>query len=87
MAPAPDLRAAERFVDLSARLLDRHRFAFQFKHGAVDAVVDALRPYQNADGGFGHALEPDARGAASQPIHVLAALQVLEEVADMAARW
>jgi hypothetical protein len=80
MAARPDVQAADRFIWLTARLLDRHRFSFLFKDGSADAVVDALRPYQNPDGGFGNALEPDGRGAESQPVHVLTALQTLAEV-------
>jgi hypothetical protein len=80
MAPRPDIQEAERFIWLTARLLDRHRFAYLFEGGSADAVVAALRPYQNLDGGFGNALEPDGRGAGSQPVHVLAALQTLDEV-------
>jgi hypothetical protein len=80
MPPTPDAQAAERFIWLTARLLDRHRFAYLFKGGSAAAVVDALRPYQNPDGGFGNALEPDGRGADSQPIQVMSALRILAEV-------
>ena len=40
-------------------------------------VVDALRGYRNADGGFGHGLEPDKRCPASLPIDVEVALKTL----------
>jgi hypothetical protein len=76
---AAALDAAETFVLLNARLLDRRRFAHQFRDGAGGAVVAALAPYANADGGFGHALEPDLRGAASQPEPVSFALRTLFE--------
>ena len=39
----------------------------------------ALRAYRNADGGFGHALEPDLRGTVSQPGGDPTALEVLDE--------
>src|SRR6185503_18713798 len=39
----------------------------------------ALRAYQNADGGFAYALEPDGRGSSSQPLHVLSAMEMLDE--------
>jgi len=39
--------------------------------------VHALRAYQNDDGGFGNALEPDLRGPLSQPIHIDMALRYL----------
>lgn len=73
------LEAAERFTWLNARLVDRLRFAHLFSGGGAAPVVAALRPYQNADGGFGNALEPDFRGPVSQPATVSQALQVLDE--------
>lgn len=74
------LDAAERFVWLSGRLLDRHRFAHLFRGGDRAPVLAALRPYQNPDGGFGSALEPDLRGPVSQPQPVEVALHVLDEI-------
>ncbi|HEX6417587.1 MAG TPA: hypothetical protein VFZ77_03795 [Acidimicrobiales bacterium] len=78
---AAALDAAERFVLLNARLIDRHRFAHLFRGGPAGAVVAALSPYANDDGGFGHGLEPDLRGAASQPEPVAFALRILHELA------
>ncbi len=40
---------------------------------------DALAAYANADGGFGHALEPDGRGPGSQPAATALALRTLDE--------
>jgi hypothetical protein len=40
----------------------------------------ALRPYQNDDGGFDEALEPDFRGPVSQPATVDQAFRVLNEL-------
>jgi hypothetical protein len=45
------LAAAERFMQLDARLIDRHRFAYHFRGGRAEPVLDALRPYANPDGG------------------------------------
>ncbi|WP_152360450.1 hypothetical protein [Microlunatus speluncae] len=75
-----DLIAAERFVHHTARLLERHIFTALVHGGPIDRVRAALRPYQNADGGFGHALEPDVRGPDSQPAAVLQALSILAEL-------
>jgi len=72
--------ASERFLWRNARLLERLRFEHLFRDGEPAAVVDALRPYQRADGGFGHALEPDFRGPISQPTTADSALRVLDEV-------
>lgn len=72
--------AARSFVLGNARLLDRHRFRFRFDGGSADAVLAALLPYRNEDGGFSHALEPDLRGLASQPVPLEHALHVLDEI-------
>ena len=78
--------AARTFILGNARLLDRRRFAFRFEDGGAADVVTALRPYQNADGGFGNALEPDLRGPESEPVPLEHALQTLDEVGDFDAQ-
>jgi hypothetical protein len=69
-----DTRAAQRFVTLHARLIDRRRM-----DGDPALVRSALAAYQNPDGGFGY-LEPDIPDPGSQPITALAALEVLHEI-------
>ena len=69
--------AGDRFLLEAARLLERRLFATCFLGQPPARVVDALRGYQNDDGGFGHALEPDTRGPASLPVYVEIALQAL----------
>ncbi|MGH8825728.1 MAG: hypothetical protein ACRDVN_14830 [Jiangellaceae bacterium] len=73
------LAAAERYLVLNARLIDRLRFAHLFRDGSTAAVRSALAAYANDDGGFGNALEPDLRGAGSQPQPVEVALHTLDE--------
>jgi hypothetical protein len=80
MSAMPDLSRAADFIWRSARLLDRHRFAYLFLDGPREAVVSALRAYHNDDGGFGNALEPDLRAPVSQPVPTWSAFQVLDEV-------
>lgn len=75
-----DFAAAEQFMLREARLLERRRFAWRFRGGTASAVVAALLPYQNDDGGFGNALESDLRGASSQPVPLERALEILDEV-------
>jgi hypothetical protein len=75
-----DVDAAERFVLANARLLDRHRLAVLLHGASVDPVLAALRAYRNADGGFGHALEPDIRTPESEPSATLQALEVLAQI-------
>jgi hypothetical protein len=79
LSPA-QLDAAERFVWVSGRLIDRLRFACLFRGGSRERVLAALRPYQNGDGGFGEALEPDFRGPVSQPAIVDQAFRFLDEL-------
>ncbi|MFC8896701.1 hypothetical protein [Streptomyces cinereoruber] len=78
-SPTP-LARAERFVWLTARVLEQRRFAYHFQRGGADQVETALTAYLNEDGGYGHALEPDLRGPVSQPLHTAHALRVLDSV-------
>ena len=75
-----DRPAAEAFIYSSARLLDRHRAAVLLYGASVQPVLTALAAYRNPDGGYGHALEPDARGPESETTAALHALEVLEEI-------
>ncbi|HEY3363518.1 MAG TPA: hypothetical protein VGK74_00425 [Symbiobacteriaceae bacterium] len=79
------LHGAADFVWRNARLLDRHLFAHLFEGGAAGAVVAALRAYQNPDGGFGNAIEPDMRCPDSQPEGVEMALHYLARVGGAGA--
>ena len=74
------LESAQTFILSNARLLERHLFAFLFQQGSADPVRTALLAYQNPDGGFGNALEPDKRTASSQPIDQEFALRVLDDI-------
>ena len=69
--------AGDRFLLSQARLLERRLFATLFLGQPGGHVIDALRGYQNDDGGFGHALEPDKRCPASLPIDVEIAFQAM----------
>ncbi len=83
MKKTPDFEAAADFLAARARLLDRRMFERLFRGGAAEPVRDAIAAYRNADGGFGHALEPDCRAAASQPAAVEMALRMM----DLAGAW
>lgn len=74
------LESAHTFILSNARLLERRLFAFLFQNGDRQQVRSALLAYQNADGGFGNALEPDKRTASSQPIDQEVALRVLDDI-------
>ncbi|WP_018685934.1 hypothetical protein [Actinokineospora enzanensis] len=71
---------AEDFIHRTARILERRRYEHLFKGAPAAPVLTALSAYQNPDGGYGNALEPDGRGPGSQPVTTLFALHVLREV-------
>lgn len=73
-------QSAKNFVYRNARPLDLARFKYFFEHGNVNDVLNALTAYQNEDGGFGHALEPDNFNPNSTPIATWYATAVLNEV-------
>jgi hypothetical protein len=83
MNKTPDFDAAAGFMAGHARLLDRRMFQRLFSDGAAGPVRDAVAAYRNADGGFGYALEPDCRTAASQPAAVEMGLRMM----DLADEW
>jgi hypothetical protein len=80
---APDAGAAAGFLASRARILDRRVFQRLFQDGPAAPVRDAIAAYRNDDGGFGYALEPGCRAAASQPAAVGMALRLM----DAADAW
>lgn len=71
---------AKAFIYRNARPLDIARWQYHFENGSKNAVLNALSYYQNSDGGFGHALEPDAWNPNSSPIQTWAATEILREI-------
>jgi hypothetical protein len=68
------------FIYRNARPLDLARWQYHFEGGKKEAVLTALAAYQNEDGGFGHALEPDAWNPNSAPIQTWTATEILREI-------
>jgi hypothetical protein len=66
--------AGRDFIRRDARVLEQRLFATTFEGAPAAGVIAALHAYRNADGGFGHGLEPDKLCPASQPIDVETAL-------------
>ena len=71
---------AKDFIMDQGRALDQRRFEFHFEDGPADAVLAALTPYQNDDGGFAHSLEPDIRTPFSSAIVTTVGFQILREI-------
>ncbi|GAA4321301.1 hypothetical protein GCM10023086_45920 [Streptomyces venetus] len=84
--PHSAVARAERFVWLTARVLERRLFAHHFRGATADPVETALDAYRNEDGGYGHALEPDLRDPVSRPPHTAHALRVLDAVGRCAGQ-
>lgn len=68
------------FIQKNARPLDQALYSFYFQDGSRENVLDALRSYQNNDGGFGHGLEPDIRIPSSSAIATTVAIQYMEKL-------
>ncbi len=60
--------AAINFILQNARPLELAIYKYLFENGSSQAVVDELSKFQNSDGGFGNALEPDFFNPNSSPI-------------------
>jgi hypothetical protein len=77
------IERAQQYIWSTARVLEQRRFELLFGDGGDKAAIRAaLESYKTADGGYGYALEPDGRGATSQPPHIWTALEVLEEIGE-----
>jgi hypothetical protein len=68
---------SRRFIETSARPLEIARFRHAFDGESGDVVIEALEKFRNADGGFGHALEPDLRVGESSALCTTIAFQIL----------
>jgi hypothetical protein len=71
---------ARGFLKTQARSLDRAMFEHRFEGAPAEPVMTVLAHYQNEDGGFGHALEPDLRTPSSSALATGIALRVLKEL-------
>lgn len=88
------LAKAKEFIFRHGRLLDRQYFLFHFENGPREPVLEALRCYQNTDGGFGHGLEPDVMCPASTAICTEVAMAYLDglgvtegKIVDESENW
>ena len=73
-------RRARHFLKTEARPLDRALFEHRFEDTPDEHVTAALARYQNDDGGFGHALEPDVRTPSSSALATGIGLSILKEL-------
>ncbi len=62
------IEAAIRFINATARPFEKAAFDVLYHHAPADRALEELGKFQNADGGFGHALEADNWNPHSNPI-------------------
>ena len=71
---------ARDFILANARMIERRLFHYYFENGTKEGVFHAIYAYRNADGGFGHGMEPDTASPESQPLFSIMALEALDEI-------
>lgn len=76
----PAQEKACSFIQQQGRPLERALYAYHFAGGSPEPVLAALASFQNPDGGFGRALEPDFRLPDSSAIATTVGLQILRAV-------
>lgn len=71
---------ARAFILEHARPLEQALYRFHFEDGTAGEAIGALAAFRNADGGFGHGLEPDLHTPDSSALATAMALRILREV-------
>ncbi len=71
---------SQKFIYRNARPLDLARWKLHFENGSIDDVLSVLSFYQNDDGGFAYAVEPDNWNINSTPISAWVATMILREI-------
>ena len=71
---------AMKFIYMNARPLDLAIWKYHFENGSIEDILVMLKFYQNEDGGFGKALEPDSWDGNSSPAQTWAATEILREI-------
>lgn len=75
-----DKRHIEVWIHRNARELELAKWNYYFENGNKEDVINALMHYQNADGGFGHGIDPDNWNYNSIPYGLYYVLEVLDEI-------
>jgi hypothetical protein len=83
---AAKFAAAVAFVREKGRPLDAALLSLTLGRGSPEEALTALVAFQNADGGFGHGLEPDTTSPASTAIATSIGLRYLTRLATPARR-
>lgn len=73
-----DLKALVEKILSYARPLEKARIQHLLFDGSSELVIQELLQFQNEDGGFGHALEPDLWNPNSSPIQTWVATEIIK---------
>jgi hypothetical protein len=77
-------RKAVDYLYTNGRPLEQHLYTYEFSSGQPQPVLDALADFQNPDGGYGQAFEPDIRAQASTVLATSLALTLLRRMGEPA---
>ncbi|HKL75302.1 MAG TPA: hypothetical protein VJ881_04465 [Halanaerobiales bacterium] len=69
-----------KYIKNEARELEKYLFNYYFENGNKEDIIEALKNYQNEDGGFGNSLEPDFRLPDSTPLATSIGLRYISEI-------
>ncbi|EFC95496.1 hypothetical protein CLOSTHATH_06324, partial [Hungatella hathewayi DSM 13479] len=72
-----DYQEIRSWIHRNARQLELSVWNYFFENGSREAVIDALSYYQNEDGGFGNAVEPDVWNPESSPYATMVVTGIL----------
>jgi hypothetical protein len=75
-----DFKEIKSFIYRNARPLEFALWQYHFENGSKENVLSALLHYQNADGGFGNAIEPDCWNPDSTPYAANYVINILREI-------
>ena len=71
---------AKKFILKNSRPLDMARWNYLFENGSKEEVINIIKNYQNDDGGFANALEPDCCNINSTPLQTWVATRIIKEI-------
>ncbi|MDF2820618.1 MAG: hypothetical protein K0R15_1059 [Clostridiales bacterium] len=74
------LNQISNWIHKNARELELSIWKYHYESGSKNDVVNALSYYQNEDGGFGNAVEPDNWNTNSIPYATLFAINILQDI-------
>ena len=73
-------KLVQQYMENNARALEKSLFNYYFNDDNSEGVIEELQKYQNDDGGFGNALEPDFRLPSSSPMATSIGLRLISDV-------